>query len=70
MRIFAPIPSPTTRQSTNITLPKVEIEGKPFTILTQALGTLPKSDLKRPLATLAAQKNEITRALELLFTGF
>jgi toxin CcdB len=50
--------------------PVIAIEGKELTLFTQLLATLPQTDLKSPIASLAAYRDEITRALDLLFTGF
>jgi toxin CcdB len=50
--------------------PVVVIGGKDFALWTQALSALPLTDLKSPVASLAAHRDEITRALDILLTGF
>lgn len=50
--------------------PLVEIDGQEFVLFAQLLATVPKSDLKRPIASIADQQDEFSRALDLLFTGF
>ena len=50
--------------------PVFEILGQPFTMLTQELAAIQKLALKSPVVSLADQQNDITRALDMLFTGF
>ncbi len=50
--------------------PPVEVEGEACFIFPQYLAAIPKRELGRPVASLDAQRDAITRALDLLFTGF
>jgi toxin CcdB len=50
--------------------PIFEIEGRSRALFPQLLAALPKSDLKTPIANLAPHRDQITRALDLLLTGF
>jgi toxin CcdB len=49
--------------------PALEIEGKPYTMLTQAIATLPARDLRGKVASLGNHHDDIMRALDILFTG-
>jgi len=50
--------------------PVIDIEGEPCVLATHALGSVPRRALTRPVASLVDHQDEITRALDLLFTGF
>jgi toxin CcdB len=50
--------------------PRFEVLGDPFILVTQELASIQKRLLLRPVASLSAHWDEITRALDLLFTGF
>jgi toxin CcdB len=50
--------------------PVIDIEGEPCVLATHALGSVPRRALTRPVASLADHQDEITRALDLLFTSF
>lgn len=50
--------------------PSFDIEGETYLLATQLLGVIPKRELGRPVGSLAAHQDEITRALDLLMTGF
>jgi toxin CcdB len=50
--------------------PQVEIEGNAFVLITQEIVTVRKSVLGEPRASIAAERDKITSALDLLFTGF
>jgi toxin CcdB len=63
-----PVPGPVA-PATGLN-PVVTIERKDFALWTQALAALPLKDLKGPVASLAAHRDEITRALDILLTGF
>jgi len=70
-RVVAPLfPADKLAGPANQLNPLVEIEGKEFVLFTQLLAKLPKSDLKRPIASIADKHDEISRALDLRFTGF
>jgi toxin CcdB len=48
----------------------VDIAGDLHVLVTHQLTSILKRDLERPVASLAAHHDEITRALDILFTGF
>jgi len=50
--------------------PVFEVNGKNYTLLPQFMASVELLALKRPIASLAGHWDEITRALDLLFTGF
>lgn len=49
--------------------PVFTIEGQRLLLATQFLAAIPKRQLGAPAGTLAAEREAITRALDLLFTG-
>jgi len=49
--------------------PVFDINGEPHVMVTQAIATAPVRELKRAIASLAAYRDEITRALDVLLTG-
>jgi len=50
--------------------PRVEVEGQPFVLVAQELVTVRKSALGSVRGTIAAERDTIVAALDLLFTGF
>ncbi len=50
--------------------PVFEIEGRPYVMMTQALGAVSNHELRRAVASLTAQTDAITKALDLLLIGF
>jgi len=50
--------------------PVFDLAGQSYVLLTHELGSVQKKFLQRPVDSLAAHRDEITRALDLLFTGF
>lgn len=50
--------------------PVIEVAGARHVLLTQTLLAVPASLLRNPLANLAARRDEVTRALDMLFQGF
>lgn len=50
--------------------PVFEVDGEHYVMATQLLGALPRHELRSPVASLAHERDNITRALNLLFTGF
>ena len=50
--------------------PVFDIEGQRLALFTQLIAAVPKRDLTRPIASLTAHHDEITRALDILLTGF
>jgi toxin CcdB len=49
--------------------PAVEIDGRPFVVMTQELSAVPRALLKRSVGSLDAWRDEIVRALDILLTG-
>jgi toxin CcdB len=50
--------------------PLVTIAGKQFLVRVQDIATVPRRLLKKPVANLSPQREEILAALDFLFTGF
>lgn len=50
--------------------PTVSIGGRKLVALTQDLAPVPRRLLKKPVANLSPQRDEILAALDFLFTGF
>lgn len=50
--------------------PRVELEGRSFVLIAQELATVRKSLLGDPRGSIAAARDAIIAALDLLFTGF
>ena len=50
--------------------PLVTIAGKQYLLRVQDIATVPRSLLKKPVANLSPQREEILAALDFLFTGF
>ena len=50
--------------------PRVVVDGEPFAVIAQEIVTVRKSILGNPLGSLAAERDRIIAALDLLFTGF
>jgi len=61
----APAPKPISDLN-----PVVEIRGKRHVMVTQAIASIPKRELKRVVASLTEQHDSITRALDTLLLGF
>lgn len=49
--------------------PIFEIDGERHVMITQAIASIPRQELKRPIKSLADQRDSITRALDILFVG-
>lgn len=49
--------------------PELEVQNKLFMMNTAAIGAIPATDLRRPLANLAGQSVAIQNALDTLFGG-
>ena len=47
-----------------------DIDGVPHVMLTQAIASVPARELRRSIASLDQQRDQITRALDVLFLGF
>ena len=50
--------------------PTVDVGGRSFMLMTQELAAIPSSLLRQPVVSLADRRDDITRALDTLFTGF
>lgn len=50
--------------------PKVRLDDQDYLIAVDRLGAMPRRQLGAPLANLEQLRYEITKALDLLFTGF
>ncbi|MFW7268253.1 CcdB family protein [Gluconacetobacter sp. Hr-1-5] len=50
--------------------PVIEIGKLPHVLLTQALASIPVSELRRPVCSIDGHHDAITRALDMLFVGF
>ncbi len=50
--------------------PRLEINGEPFVLIAQELVTVRKASLGQPRASLAADRDKIIAALDMLFAGF
>ena len=50
--------------------PHFEIEGQAHIMATQLLGAIPRRELGPAIGSLAAHQDDITRALDVLITGF
>jgi toxin CcdB len=49
--------------------PVFEIEGRPFIMATPLLTAVPQRELGRPVGSLDAHWDRLTRAIDILFTG-
>lgn len=50
--------------------PRMAVGGETFILATQLLAAMRRRELGAPIGTLAAERDAITRALDLLLTGF
>jgi toxin CcdB len=50
--------------------PVLRLDGKELALMTHYLTAVPRADLGPAVASLAAERDTITRALDLLLTGF
>lgn len=50
--------------------PQIEIDGEPHILFPQYMAAVPKRELGRPVANLEAHRDAVTKALDLLLTGF
>jgi toxin CcdB len=50
--------------------PEVMVEGKVFVLIAQEIVTIRKGVLGQPRASVAAERDKIIAALDMLFTGF
>jgi toxin CcdB len=70
-RVVGPLlpPGPTLPAIRDLN-PVFEIEGTALALMTHYLTAIPRRELGRPIGSLAAERDAITRALDLLFTRF
>ncbi|MFZ4409880.1 MAG: CcdB family protein [Paracraurococcus sp.] len=50
--------------------PTLQVEGRDLVLLTPLMAAVPRARLGRPRGNLLAQADDITRALDILLTGF
>ncbi|HEY2137090.1 MAG TPA: CcdB family protein [Xanthobacteraceae bacterium] len=50
--------------------PRVEIDGNVYVVITQEIVTVRKSVLGKPQGSIAADRDKLISALDMLFTGF
>lgn len=50
--------------------PVFDILGVPHLMVTQAIATIPAKELRRPVMSLASERDQITRALDILLIGY
>ncbi len=69
-RIVAPMtPAAAMAGSAGRLLPVVEHAGQKYRLVLELMTSLPRTVLRHPLGSIAAYRDEITRALDWLFTG-
>lgn len=54
----------------SVLTPTLEIKGQRYTMMTPQLAGMPRSMLKKSVASLAERRGDVVAALDLLFTGF
>jgi toxin CcdB len=67
--VVAPLVAIPREQASNRLHPVIELEGQHYAVLTEDLGSLPRNRLTRVVGSAEAHHYEITRALDMLFTG-
>lgn len=69
-RVVAPL----RRRSDSVPItelhPELDIDAERYVLMTHAVFAVPRRDLGRPVGTLTAYRDAITRALDILLTGF
>lgn len=69
-RVVVPLlPEDTAPKPLSDLNPAFEIAGKRHVMVTQAIASVPRRELKRQVCSLAAERDSITRALDVLLTG-
>ena len=63
------LPEDTAPKAINELNPIFEIRGKRHVLVTQAIASIPRRELKRVIASLAEQHDRVTRALDVLLLG-
>jgi toxin CcdB len=70
-RVMVPLlPAATAPKPSRGLNPVIEVEGEPHLFFPQYLAAVPRRELGRPVGNLAPHRDDITRALDLLLTGF
>jgi toxin CcdB len=68
--VVAPLERAETGSFADRLNPQVMVEGEPFALIAQEVATVRKSALRNPVGSVAADRDKIIAALDLLFTGF
>ena len=68
--VVAPLERAETGRFADRLNPRVTIDGASFALIAQEIATVRKSALRNPVGSLAAERDKIIAALDLLFTGF
>ncbi|HET9148810.1 MAG TPA: CcdB family protein [Acetobacteraceae bacterium] len=50
--------------------PTFDLNGEPHVMVTQAIASVPVKELKQAIASLGNRHDDVTRALDILLTGF
>jgi toxin CcdB len=70
-RVVVPVlPAATAPPPSRGLNPRVEIVGEIHIVFPQYLSAVPRRELGKPIGNLDAHRDDITRALDLLLTGF
>lgn len=70
-RVVVPIlPIDGAPRAARVLNPVIEIDGLTYVMATQYVSAVRGKELRSPIANLAARSDEITRALDMLFSGF
>ena len=69
-RVVNPLLPQETTPAIRALNPVVEIGDRSFVLITEKLAAIPRSLLRQPVASLTHRRDDITRALDTLFTGF
>jgi toxin CcdB len=67
--VVAPLEPADSRNFVDRLNPSVTVEGRSFVVVAQQLVTVRKSALGTPTASIAADRDKVIAALDLLFTG-
>lgn len=68
--VVAPLARAGSRTFADRLNPEVVVDGERFALIAQEIATVRKSALRSPVGSLAAERDKIIAALDLLFTGF
>ena len=68
--VVAPLERAETGSFADRLNPRVTVDGAPFALIAQEIVTVHKSALKDSVGSLAAERDKIIAALDLLFAGF